>query len=232
MPLDLLMLTLADHWDSVVGLLTPEAELRMRTLVGRFIAPGTSAGDQLGIAFELAGLLSAALPADHPVRRAIADDGTSRLTARPADQFALAETLRERLQLRLPSPDFDHHPRPAGAVSPDEIERLAKARLLAAPALSPAQLRGRGGDPEQTHLIRLKSGDGVRLPVFQFDVAGRPLRLVLAVNRLLEADADPWGVADWWLGRNAWLDATPADLIGRVADEVLLATARAIVEGD
>ena len=37
------------------------------------------------------------------------------------------------------------------------------------------------------------------------------LRILL---RLLDADDDPFGVADWWLGRNAWLEGVPADLIG------------------
>jgi len=34
-------------------------------------------------------------------------------------------------------------------------------------------------------------------------------------------------VADWWLGRNAWLDAIPADLIGQVDDALLVRAARA-----
>ena len=50
---------------------------------------------------------------------------------------------------------------------------------------------------------------------------------MLTINRLLDADDDPFGVADWWLGRNAWLDAIPADLIGQVAAALLVRAARA-----
>ncbi len=51
--------------------------------------------------------------------------------------------------------------------------------------------------------------------------------MVLAVNRLLAARDDPWGVADWWLGGNAWLADVPAELLGEVDDEVLVRAARA-----
>ncbi len=51
--------------------------------------------------------------------------------------------------------------------------------------------------------------------------------MVVAVNRLLDADDDPWGVADWWLGANAWLDAVPARLLGTPGEHGLLAAARA-----
>jgi hypothetical protein len=72
----------------------------------------------------------------------------------------------------------------------------------------------------------------VSLPVFQFDPAGRLLPEVQAVNEMLDAGADPWGVADWWLGPNAWLDAVPADLVGRGAGRLLLEAARAVAGED
>ena len=55
--------------------------------------------------------------------------------------------------------------------------------------------------------------------------------MVLAVNRLLDADEDPWGVADWWLGGNARLGAVPAQLLGRGHDDLLAAAARAVLVG-
>ena len=125
--------------------------------------------------------------------------------------------------------------------SPEDTLSDAIARLLSVPAQSAEELRGRGVDPDQPHLIRLDGCDGCdgcddhqgpRLPDFQFDAQGRPLSLVLAVNALLDADADPWGVADWWLGRSAWLERSPAESLGAVPDDVLLALARALVEGD
>ena len=120
--------------------------------------------------------------------------------------------------------------RPPGPAA--DIEREAVARLLRVPALSEAGLRGRGADPRQAHLIRLSGQGGPRYPAFQFDASGRPLPLVLAVNELLDADADPWGAADWWLGRNTWLGGrVPASLIGQDADAVL-ATAWATAQDD
>ncbi|MER7705064.1 hypothetical protein ABTX81_19485 [Kitasatospora sp. NPDC097605] len=101
--------------------------------------------------------------------------------------------------------------------------------LLAADSVSAADYRAGGHDPGDPDLIRLTDRQGtVRLPAFQFDGAsGRPLPVVVAVNRLLDADDDPWGVADWWLGANAWLEAVPARLLGTTGEHALLAAARA-----
>jgi hypothetical protein len=221
MAFDAVMRAIAQHWDSVESQLTAEEAQRFRTLVERFAAATATARDQRRATEELAELLSSVLPASHLVRRAIADPATvrSQLTAEP-DEALMAE-LRQLLDL-----EFQRQ----GAPSPEEIELDAMTRLEAAPALSPGDLRSRGGDPGQQHLIRLDGRDGPRFPLFQFDAAGQPYRLVLSINALLDADADPWGVADWWLGRHAWLGRAPAESIGQVADDVLLATALAMVE--
>lgn len=55
---------------------------------------------------------------------------------------------------------------------------------------------------------------------------------MLAINAMLGAAADPWGVADWWLGPNLWLDAVPATLLGAGLDEQLLAAASVVGEDD
>jgi len=239
MALDPVMRAIAQHWDSVESHLTAQEAQRFRTLVERFAAATATARDRLRATEELADLLSPVLPADHPVRRAIADPDIvrSQLTMEPDE--ALVAELHQLLGLEFQwqanadarsaeadAPDPGH----TDAPSPEEIERDAMTRLAAAPALSLGDLRSRGGDPGQQHLIRLDGRDGPRFPLFQFDAAGRPYRLVLSINALLDADADPWGVADWWLGRHAWLGRTPAESIGQVADDVLLATALAMVE--
>jgi hypothetical protein len=96
--------------------------------------------------------------------------------------------------------------------------QAARDWLLASPA---AIDRGQPG------MIRLLRPDGsVHLPAFQLDHDGTPLPLVVAVNEVLDAAVDPWGAADWWLGQNAWLDAAPADALGRVSDEAMLGAAR------
>jgi hypothetical protein len=101
-----------------------------------------------------------------------------------------------------------------------------------APAWSASRLRRMGVDPERAGLIRFRKPDGpLSLPLFQFTRAGDPKPLVLRINEVLGADADPLGAADWWLCPNVWLDGTPAELLGVADDHVLLAAAVAAVEG-
>ncbi|MGN5376548.1 hypothetical protein ACQ4WX_00180 [Streptomyces lasalocidi] len=52
------------------------------------------------------------------------------------------------------------------------------------------------------------------------------------VNRLLLAQEDPWGAADWWLSGNLWLGGRPAALLGRLPDDLLVGAASAMLEGD
>ncbi|WEH19785.1 DUF3168 domain-containing protein [Streptomyces sp. VNUA24] len=122
---------------------------------------------------------------------------------------------------------------PAGS-TPDPGVRWASARdrLLAEPALTDTDLTEIFGvAAEHPELIRLRAPQGPeRLPAFQFDGEGRPRSLVLAVNAMLGAAADPWGVADWWLGPNPWLDAVPATLLGAGLDDQLLAAAGVVGE--
>jgi hypothetical protein len=113
------------------------------------------------------------------------------------------------------------------------LARAARRRLLAAPARGPERLTAEAArDPVRAGLIRLTGRDSTSsFPDFQFDpVTGEPRPVVQEINRLLLADEDPWGVADWWLAGNVWLQGTPADLIGDVPDEMLLDAARALVE--
>ncbi|MDT0309020.1 hypothetical protein RM780_18940 [Streptomyces sp. DSM 44917] len=117
----------------------------------------------------------------------------------------------------------------------ERVLAAARRRLLNAPSRSGAELDpGPAADPLGAGLIRLSDPErGARYPDFQFPVgAGSPHRVVAEVNRLLLADRDPWGAADWWLGGNRWLAGTPAELIGSIPDERLTAAARALVEGE
>ncbi|MDN3353850.1 hypothetical protein [Actinomadura sp. DC4] len=109
----------------------------------------------------------------------------------------------------------------------DPLWAEIRTRLLAAPALTPGMLPEHGGP----HLIRLPRPDGgVQLPAFQFDTAGRVRPVVREVNALLDAERDPWGVADWWLGLNAVLGAAPADLLDAGGDDRVRAAARVVLE--
>ncbi|MBA2807789.1 hypothetical protein E0500_010295 [Streptomyces sp. KM273126] len=118
---------------------------------------------------------------------------------------------------------------------PEELRRTARERLLAAPALSSEEYAGLlTGGPEPAGLIRLPDpGRGTRYPRFQFRPGtAEPLPVVRRINELLQADLDPWGAADWWLGGNVWLRGVPAELLGTLHDEQLISAAAELVEAD
>lgn len=198
---------LREHWDEVQEYLDETAKAAVVTLLD------TPAADPERTARRIARLVLAALPDGHPVRVPLED---SVRYSRAVHTGAIDGTavLRALDLFRGPSP-----------VPPEDADDW----LLAADSVSAADYRADGHDPADPDLIRLTDRQGaVRLPSFQFDGAsGRPLPLVVAVNRLLDADDDPWGVADWWLGANAWLDAVPARLLGTPGEHGLLAAARA-----
>ncbi|MER6996708.1 hypothetical protein [Streptomyces sp. NPDC000410] len=181
------------------------------------------------------------LPLEHPVRLAV-DTGV-RLTegAAGAHTAVQARELLVRLTEPAPGPAAtpDPHPdqdagRNTADVTTDVIVATVQRRLLAAPSLSPQEVRARCADDPPPELIRLDDPvRGDRYPAFQFTGrAGGPIAVVRQVNRLLLADVDPWGAADWWLSGNLWLGGPPASLLGEVPDEVLSGAARALVEGD
>jgi hypothetical protein len=225
LPADRFLRALAFNWASVLTLLPGPAADRLRVLIQRIVAPRATSAAQEAATDEVVDLLMRFLPKGHPLRSDItggprtrgarSPEATLEPAAAPSEDPVLAE-LRALLDVGA-----------AGMVMQE-----ASARLLAAPAVSPAELRDRGVDPDQAHLISLDSPDGPRLPVFQFDAASRPIRVVLDINAVLDADDDPWGAADWWLGRNAWLGRAPAESLGRVPDETLLGMARAVAEGN
>ncbi|MDT3396578.1 hypothetical protein RKE29_07970, partial [Streptomyces sp. B1866] len=108
-----------------------------------------------------------------------------------------------------------------------------RQRLLAAPALTRAQVPDGPGFPAVRGLIALSDdGGGLRYPAFQFEAGGMPWPAVVAVNGLLRADADPWGAADWWLSDHAWWGGPPAGLLGHARDAELYAAARALTGQD
>ena len=227
---------LAEHWDQVLLLLPGD----LRDVVAGYAQQLLSSADleaQLGAARRIVRIVAPRLPADHPVRRALAAE--SHRYAGPTTDLAPSLALL-RASLSAAALDEVIRLKPAAAGDPDRTEdpekagdpdREAEDWLLAAPAVDQAEVRRHGVDPESPALIRLGGpGQASRWPTFQFDPAGRPYPVVTEINILLDADHDPWGVADWWLGRNAWLDACPANLVARGEDARLIAAAQAVVQ--
>jgi hypothetical protein len=203
---DALVMLASDYWDSVWSALSADDRDRLYGAVGALVSAEPDEQEFNRAVIGLLQLLRELLPEDHEVLDAA--DATYRyVAAPPVDWRPAVSGLGARIAV----------------IASEDVHQWLSRR----PALSIEQVRSAGSDPGQPFLIRLDAaGGGFRFPAFQFDPAGRPIETVLAINALLGADDDPWGVADWWLGDNAWLDAVPAELIGS-RDDVLLAAAAA-----
>ena len=213
-----------EHHDGIRAALTDE---QYRVLLVRLRAlADTPPEDARAVrrAFQSVRLCLIALPFDHPVRAAL--DSPRLVGTVPAGHPLVLGTQQLLAGLVAGPP-----PTPDTAAVIAAVER----RLLRAPALSAAEVRARyDGAPPPPELIRLADPElGDRYPEFQFAPGrGTPYEVVLEVNRLLLADADPWGAADWWLGGNEWLGTSPVSLLGRLRDDELVGAAAASVEGD
>ena len=63
-------------------------------------------------------------------------------------------------------------------------------------------------------LLGLPSGYSVVYPKFQFDRQHACIHeTVIRVNTLLDAAADPWGAAVWWMSHHVGLGARPCDFV-------------------
>lgn len=224
--------SLAEHWGDVVSRLDAGREHQLRSLIAQVGGPGHTAA-----VIGITQLLVEELPPGHPVRRALSKGYL--LAGAPADWLALRRDVLAAAGTATAWPlapgagNGPDAPGPAGRdeETPEDILAEVAGRLLRAPALSEDEVRMRGADPADPGLIRLRRPDGGRQwPSFQFERDGGPLPVVRAVNVLLGAEADPLGVADWWLGVNPWLDGRPCDVVGDVPDELLLRAAHAVIE--
>jgi hypothetical protein len=210
------LLALQQHWDDVVSRLDETGRRELADLVEAAAVEPDYIGGVTAAALDIIELLLPVLPIGHPVEEAIRKGSRYQVTR--SDRKELPAAIAA-LGLRLAQPS---------AAGPEQVWRAARRRLLAAPSLTAAEVAARGQDPRLVGLIRLDGEDGsVRLPAFQFDDRGAPRLLVLQINRVLDAEDDPWGVADWWLGANAWLAAVPAEVLDVVDESVLVATAYA-----
>ncbi|WP_329417734.1 hypothetical protein [Streptomyces sp. NBC_01268] len=202
---------LRDHWPRTLAALDPAAREQLASAL-RKLADSTEPQAAQAAMRGLRRVLRD-LPDEHPVTRALRDG--------------------VRFAGSVDAPLLDRQPLLAllGSLQGPPPLDPVRARLLAAPSLPAAGIGAAAGDPR---LIRLRHPElGDRYPRFQFEEGtDRPLPVVGVINRLLMADRDPWGAADWWLGGNSWLGGVPADLLGSVPDEELALAARELVEGD
>ncbi|MET7510299.1 hypothetical protein [Streptomyces albidoflavus] len=203
---DAVLAAAAAAWARVDAGLTPADRAALGEELGRRRAAGP-AGHRAATE-RAAGLLAAALPEEfgaggRSVALPVAESGT--VAGFTADDLAV---------LLLD-----------GSPMAGPVLTAVRERLLAAPSVPEDELRGEGWG-----LIRLSGEGGPRVPRFQFASDGAVRAVVLDVNRLLEAETDPWGAADWWLSPHAWLGSPPADLLGTPAEAQLPDLARLLTE--
>src|SRR6476469_7499299 len=143
---------LAEHWDDVRARLSPAEFDEVRALVEAFSREGDRVASE-ELAEDIADLLRARLPRDHPFPAALRarEERLAPDPARRAAELGAWFGLTRPLRVRLGGP-----PEPTA----DEVEREAEARLLDAPALDADQLRAHGLDPGDPDLIRLDREDG------------------------------------------------------------------------
>ncbi|MGW1175059.1 hypothetical protein ACWD4P_15205 [Kitasatospora sp. NPDC002543] len=210
----LVLAAAAADWDRLSARLPADRAARLAGLLERLRGPdGPDRPGHREAAEEAARLLLPLLP------RA-AGTGSPRFTAGAVDAAHLGFRASDLAVLVLD-----------GSRMVGPVLGAVRRRLLAAPALSAAEVRGLGGDPDASGLLRLTgTGGAVRLPAFQFAEAATPWIAVLDVNALLGGDRDPWGVSDWWLSRDALLDAVPSALLGTGQDGRLVEAARYLTE--
>ncbi|MET8700068.1 hypothetical protein ABZW10_14540 [Kitasatospora sp. NPDC004723] len=208
----------AADWDRLAGLLKPASGSQLEARLQALRSAGQDGPARLQAAEKAARLLLEALPDAESGR--LDDASGARFAGDPQDRSHLGFHADDLAVLVL-----DGHRMVGPVLGP------TRARILAVPALDPDEVRLLGGDPGAAGLLRLTGlGGRLRLPGFQFGVAGAPLPTVVEVNTLLDAERDPWGVADWWLSANAWLGGNPADLLGAGRDGQLVDAARYLSE--
>lgn len=84
---------------------------------------------------------------------------------------------------------------------------------------------------ERSWLVGLPRDRGYMYPAFQFDLLRREVfSEVRYVNELLGAANDPWGVASWWISKNARIDAAPMEFVGTDRSDDLRAVAAGLLE--
>ena len=123
-------------------------------------------------------------------------------------------------------------------VASEAVATIWQEPMLDSTELSVA-LGGRQGNREKARVLRERSellglphGRGFVYPAFQVDSSKKNVRPeVREVNQILEAAADPWGVASWWVsGNDRLMGARPIDVVSGASAPSVVAAARATVE--
>jgi hypothetical protein len=204
-------------------------ETQRETLLRLLAEPG----DPVDVRADLADLvldLEDRLGHDHPVIAALRGTvmyGMARQATLSGDVTRLREWALYRAGPVHEDPPVPPQDQPDDEDQPDDLQQRVEAALRAVPSFAAAEIP----QTDQAGLILLPGAgtSGPRLPSFQFDLDRRPREVVVAVNEVLEAAEDPWGVACWWIYPHARLGTAPVDLLDR-QEQQLLTAAHAVLE--
>ncbi|MEU1276057.1 hypothetical protein [Streptomyces sp. NPDC005799] len=227
-PLALVLAIQAIHryWGELSGRLDSSARAELVEILA------DTETDPGGTARDVRDLVKPFTPPDHPAREALSLSPSSvrfqsvATTPESARLLELLLTLRREMNDEEGSAGTAIRPLEADDDPPYRPD-ADDAWLLAEPAL-PAGAVDLSADEAQDLILLTDADDVERIPAFQLDPeSGTPYAVVVEINRLLSADVDPWGAADWWLASNVWLNAAPARLLGTGADDALRSAAQA-----
>ncbi|MGY0020625.1 hypothetical protein ACVHNB_16785 [Streptomyces sp. YJ-C3] len=220
-----------ENWEELSGLLDAAGRAELLEIVEDAESAPEIAAD------ELRDLIKPLLAPGHPVRDALTPSGvryhpvsgTAQERPQLLESFRklrtrlLATGILETGGVALPYEMSAVEPAAEPAYRPDADD----AWILAAPSFPVTLVELPPGQADQLIVLTVEN-EVDRVPAFQLaERSGAPYPVVIEINRLLSADEDPWGAADWWLGANVWLGAAPATLLGTGVDHALLSAARA-----
>jgi hypothetical protein len=212
-----LVRALAVHWTAVKAALEPPDRERLEALVDQL--------DRLDPDHALTALEDVIAGADLPPDHAVMQLFYGRI--RYAQTLPVEDPQRVRAALSWLAAAVRQDPATVASIAAEPVTAASvRRRLAAVPAYGPEDV----ADPAAPELIRLRVDGRVRLPRFQFGADRSADRVVLEVNRLLDAEHDPWGVASWWLDRHAWLRGKPVDLLDGTPEQRLRVAAAAAAE--
>jgi hypothetical protein len=112
-------------------------------------------------------------------------------------------------------------------------ELLTSAQVSEALGAEDPNARRKASQLRRKGLLGLSFGRrSIRYPAFQFDFTrGTTRPIVLKVNKLLDGEGDPWGVASWWVRSDTRLHGkSPRELLGTDRENDLLVMAQSDVE--
>ncbi|MFF8815439.1 hypothetical protein [Streptomyces pactum] len=231
--------SVAARWGDLSPALPPEAREELSALLSAFRAAEPRGTEQAELAARATAAVLRALPPD-AAERLRRDTGVvsgepagagTRWAPSPSAALSGGYSALDLCLLVV-----DRNPMVGPRLGP------VRRRLLAAPALSAAEVADGGGGARAAGaggavrgaprgLIALTNDAGRTVfPAFQFAAGATPWPVVREVNTVLEAGADPWGAADWWLSPHTWWGVPPAGLPGQGRDAELLAAARSLAD--